>query len=152
MNKSDLRKIIREEIVKEFMGFSKQEKNIKSVENLGKKAEQEIDKYNFGRLFSGLSKTDNSNSNMKKLIEFRLKDAADYMPSLKLLIPQMFEITGATGAVDARYDLGSGLINGIIPSTFYSGLVNQYVLQPDKMKEYVKNKVQEKLKNLLSNR
>jgi len=140
--KVNIRKIIREEILKEFM----------DIRELGKKAEREIEKYNFARLFAQPAENNKSNIEMKKLMEFRLNDCSESIPSLKLLIPDMFVITGATGATDARYDAGSGEIKGIIPSTFYGGLQTQYVLDAEKMKIWVKYKVQEKLKYLLNNK
>lgn len=139
MNKDKFAMLIKKHVIREIMGLSLKEKYLKFINSLFEKAEQEIDKYNFGRLFGQLAMNHQTNQDMRNMVSIHIKDLVDNFPILKTLVPELFIIQGAgSAASDCVYLIGGKKIDGIIPSQFSPGKDNGE-LKDDTMKKFIKN-------------
>ena len=143
MKKSDLKELIKEEIKKKFslyelFGLSKKEKEQKYIKEKLEQAKKEIDNYNFNRIFKQPS--DNKNSLIvQNLIDAALEDASHSLPTVKLLIPDLFKNTGAFTTVA---DLNGKSINGIIPDNFWFLAKGQRLSKDEEAKEKMKQELE----------
>lgn len=122
MNKriSDFTSFASSSKVNEIFGFSKAERNAKALKENAAKAKSEISAYNFNNLFKEQS-DDADNKKLMYLVDIALKVAKDSMPSLAMLMPDLFVRQGGTGAVSADLDWPSakyGKLHGIVPANF----------------------------------
>ena len=131
----------------ELFGLSKKEKKQKELNNRIELALQEANKFNLEKLVGQLgSHEDNNESNVavKKIINYRLRDAITAMPNLSKLLPKLFE---NSGAYDINYiKNGNKIQNCFIPRNFGAICVTNGELNKEKFIENI-NKLLNDLKN-----
>jgi hypothetical protein len=133
------------QLFESFFGFGKKSEKEKEIE----KANSEIDKYSFSRLFfePALNKKNDPEA-IKKLVKIKLRDAENFMPTVAKLLPHFFEINKrGNGSIFAMLDYNGERLKGMIPSDFHFLLdKSKYNLMYDKekCKEEMRSKINEK--------
>jgi len=118
-----------EEKLNEIFGFSKKEREEKYYKEKLEQAKKEISNYNFGRIFRETSENSN-NEDLRNLVDIALADASYSLPTVKLLMPDLFvRKGGGTNAMSANYNYKGEYINGIVPSNFYFLVQDQELMQ-----------------------
>jgi hypothetical protein len=133
------------QLFESFFRFGKKSEKEKEIE----KANSEINKYSFHRLFfePALNKI-NDKEAIEKLVKIRLTDAKNSMPTVAKLLPHLFEINkNGNGSILAMTDHNGKRLKGRIPSDF-NFLVdkNDYNLIHDekKCKDEMRSKINKK--------
>jgi len=114
-----------EEKLNEIFGFSKKEKEEKYYKENLEQAKKEISNYNFRRIFKETS-GNSSNENLRDLVDIALADASYFLPTVKLLMPDLFVRKG--GGTNAGYANYKGE-DGIVPVNFYFLVQDQELMQ-----------------------
>ena len=133
------------QLFESFFGFGKKSEKEKEIE----KANSEIDKYSFHRLFfePALNKM-NDKEAIEKLVKIRLADSKNSMPTVSKLLPHLFEINkSGNGSVFAILNHGGKKIKGRIPSDFHFLLDrsnSNLVHEEKKCKEEMRSKINKK--------
>lgn len=136
--------------VYEIFGFSKKEKELKYYTEKLKIAENEINNYNFQRLFKEPATTTNdkvlatTDSHIKKLIRIVIQDAKFALPTVNLLWPELFDENQS--AMSSILDYKGKHLNGIIPSKFWF-ISNNMLMSEDECQKRMLFELTEKLKN-----
>ena len=125
LKESKLRQLIRHE-VREAFGFSAKEKYLKFLNQIFKKAEGEISKFDANTLFQQPSKNPD-NAEYLRLVKIRLSQASQILRTIEKINPDLFVVKSGTGAASCLMKYNSVDVKGIIPSNFSFIMQNGYI-------------------------
>jgi hypothetical protein len=102
--------------INEIFGWSKKEKEIKEMAKKISDAKKEIDSFNHYSLCMQPA-GNSSQADIDRLVDERMEDISRYLPTLKELMPELFNTRGK-GYITSRWNLKGETIVGISPRGF----------------------------------
>jgi len=139
--------VIKKQNINEIFGFSEKEKSLKQLKSKILQAFEEINNFNFNRLFYQPG-TGNAKEMTQKGLEIRVRQAGDELPIFKELVPELFE--KETRGILVKYKLSeTEIIDGLIPDTFGSIYDNSHIISNETGKYYAKLELHKKYPNIV---